>query len=63
MRVEDDVMSIAAGVSCYFEENQMKKFFTKLADTFPGSEVVFGASSALGVRVANKKVIQGGGMD
>lgn len=56
-------MFIAAGVFYYFEENQMKKFFTKLADTFSGNEVVFDASSALGVRVANKRVIQGAGMD
>jgi O-methyltransferase involved in polyketide biosynthesis len=63
VRVEDAVMFIAAGVFYYFEENQMKKFFTKLADTFPESEVVFDASSAMGIRVANKKVIQRGGMD
>jgi O-methyltransferase involved in polyketide biosynthesis len=63
LRVEDAVMFIAAGLFYYFEEYQMKKFFTKRADIFPGSELLFDASSALGVRVANKTVIQGGGMD
>lgn len=63
LRVVDSIMFIAAGVFYYFEENDIKNFFIKLADIFPDSEVVFDACSPLGVRVANKKVIQSGGMD
>jgi O-methyltransferase involved in polyketide biosynthesis len=34
-----------------------------LADTFPGSEIVFDACSPRGLRIANRKVIKAGGMD
>ncbi len=60
---EDNVFFMVAGVFYYFEESQMKTFFKKLADVFPGSEIIFDAASPLGVRVANKKVIADGGMD
>jgi O-methyltransferase involved in polyketide biosynthesis len=41
----------------------MKEFFIKLANLFPESEAIFDAASPLGVRVANKVVIEAGGMD
>ena len=63
LSIVDGIMFVAAGVFYYFEENDIKKFFKNLADTFPNSEVVFDACSPFGVRVANKKVIQDGGMD
>ena len=59
----DHLFFFAAGVLYYFEESQMKGFFKKLADVFPGCEIIFDAASELGVRVANKKVIAEGGMD
>lgn len=60
---EAGVMFVAAGVLYYFEELQVRKLFSALADSFPGSELVFDACSQLGVRVANEKVIKSGGMD
>ena len=56
-------MFVAAGVFYYFEENEIKKFFINLADAFPEGEIIFDASLPLGVKVANKKVIEDGGMD
>jgi O-methyltransferase involved in polyketide biosynthesis len=63
LKVADSVLFVAAGVFYYLEEGQLKPFLIKLADTFPGSEVFFDACSPRGLRVANKKVIQAGGMD
>ncbi len=63
LKIGDGIMFIAAGVFYYFEESDIRKFFIDLAENCPGSEIVFDACSPLGVRVANKKVIEGGGMD
>jgi len=59
----DGVIFIAAGVLYYFEEEQIRAFFKRLADAFPDSELVFDAASPRGVRVANQRVIRDGGMD
>lgn len=61
--VDDSVLLIAAGVFYYFDEAEIKKFFIQLADIFPGSEIIFDAASPFGMKVANKKVIEAGGMD
>jgi O-methyltransferase involved in polyketide biosynthesis len=63
VKAEDGILFIAAGVFYYFEEVQMKSFFCRLADVFLASEIVFDAASPLGVKVANKRVIEAGGMD
>jgi O-methyltransferase involved in polyketide biosynthesis len=63
IKVEDAIMFVAAGILYYFEEHQIRNFFLKLARIFPASEIIFDAASPLGVRVANKKVIEAGGMD
>ncbi len=57
------VFFIASGVFYYFEECQIKALFIRLAEAFPGSEVLFDACSPRGLRMANKKVIKAGGMD
>lgn len=54
---------IAAGVFYYFAENEIKGFLKKLADRFPGGEVLFDAASPMGVKFANKKVIESAGLD
>jgi O-methyltransferase involved in polyketide biosynthesis len=59
----DEVFFVASGVLYYFEEAQVRAFLTRLADEFPGSEAVFDAVSPRGVRMANRRVIQAGGMD
>jgi O-methyltransferase involved in polyketide biosynthesis len=61
--VTENVLFIAAGVFYYFEENQIKAFLIRLADSFPGSEIFFDVSSPYGVKVANKKVIESSGLD
>ncbi|MGA9406888.1 MAG: class I SAM-dependent methyltransferase [Bacteroidota bacterium] len=63
LEIVDGIMFVAAGVFYYFEENEIKKFFINLADAFPEGEIIFDASLPLGVKVANKKVIEDGGMD
>jgi O-methyltransferase involved in polyketide biosynthesis len=63
LAINDNVLFLAAGVFYYFEESQMKEFFSRIASLFPGSEAVFDVASPLGVRVANKVVIKAGGMD
>jgi O-methyltransferase involved in polyketide biosynthesis len=60
---KDNVLFIAAGVFYYFEATQIKHFLIKLADSFPGSEMVFDATSPFGVKMANQKVIKESGLD
>ncbi|MBN1267413.1 MAG: class I SAM-dependent methyltransferase [Anaerolineales bacterium] len=61
--VEENVFFLAAGIFYYFEEDTIKEFVLRLVDRFPGSELLFDASSPIGVRVANKKVIENSGLD
>lgn len=63
VEVVGSVLFVAAGVLYYFSESQVKAIFTRLADKFPGGELVFDACSPRGVTLANKKVIRDGGMD
>ena len=44
---EDGVFMIAGGVLPFFEEAQIKEFFSMLADNFFGGEIVFNAPSKL----------------
>lgn len=53
----------AAGVFCYFKEEDIKGFIIRLMDAYPNSEILFDACSPIGVRVANKKVIESAGLD
>jgi O-methyltransferase involved in polyketide biosynthesis len=61
--IRDNVLFIAAGVFYYFEEEVIKGFFKKLANRFPGSEIIFDVSSPTGVKTANKMVIKNAGLD
>jgi O-methyltransferase involved in polyketide biosynthesis len=63
IQVTDGVLFVAAGVFYYFEESDIKSFFMRLADRFPGCEMVFDVSSPTGVKVANKRVIESAGLD
>jgi O-methyltransferase involved in polyketide biosynthesis len=62
IEVGDNVLFMAAGVFYYFEEPQIKAFIVRLIDRFPGSEIVFDASSPLGVRICNKRVVDRSGL-
>lgn len=61
--VEENVLFFAAGVMYYLEESQVKEIFTKISLSFPNSEFVFDAASPLGVKEANKRVIENSGLD
>lgn len=57
------VMLMIAGVLYYFDEAEVKKLFGDFYRFLPGTEVVFDYASPRGVSLANKQVIDKGGMD
>jgi O-methyltransferase involved in polyketide biosynthesis len=59
----NQVMLLIAGVLYYFDEAGVKHLFSDFHAFIPGAEVVFDYSSRKGVEIANKKVIEKGGMD
>jgi len=61
--IDDNVLFVSAGVFYYFEEEQIKSFFKRIVQMFPGSEIVFDATSPFGIKMANKMVLKKGGMD
>lgn len=63
IEVSEQVLFVSAGVFYYFTAAQIKGFLTRLADKFPGCEVLFDVASPRGVRVANKQVITASGLD
>jgi O-methyltransferase involved in polyketide biosynthesis len=63
IRVTDKVLFIAAGVFYYFDEQEIKDFLLRLADSFPGSQVFFDACSPRGIWAANEMVIRNTGLD
>ena len=63
IQVAENVLFIAAGVFYYFEENEVKGFLVRLADSFPGSEILFDVASPYGIKLANKMVITNSGLD
>ncbi len=60
---KDHVMFMIAGVLYYFDESEIKKVFYNFINKVPGVEVVFDYSSVNGIKIANKKVIDNGGMN
>ena len=63
IEVKGNVLFIAAGVFYYFEEHQIKDFMIRLINKYPGSEMLFDVCSPIGVRIANKKVVESSGLD
>jgi O-methyltransferase involved in polyketide biosynthesis len=63
IRVTDQVLFIVAGVFYYFEESEVRDFLVRLADRFPGCEIMFDASSPYGIKTANRMVIKRSGLD
>jgi O-methyltransferase involved in polyketide biosynthesis len=57
---KDGVLLMAAGVLFYFEEFQVRHFFSLLADNLPGGEIVFDALPKLGVFFSNWSVRKAG---
>jgi O-methyltransferase involved in polyketide biosynthesis len=62
VEIGEAVLFVAAGVLYYFEENELKTLFRRITDRFPGSAFVADVCSPRGVKIANEKVIRGGGM-
>jgi O-methyltransferase involved in polyketide biosynthesis len=58
-----NVLFIAAGVFYFFDEQTVKEFIIRLIDTYPACEILFDVSSPLGVKIANKKVVENSGLD
>ena len=58
-----DVLLLMAGVIYYFDEKDVQKLFSQFAQEFGQVEAVFDYSSKRGVKIANKKVIESGGMN
>jgi len=56
------LMFVAAGVFYYYEAHDVREFFVRLADRFPGCAVVFDAASPRGVEAANRLVLRAGGL-
>ncbi|MGZ4932533.1 MAG: class I SAM-dependent methyltransferase, partial [Halobacteriota archaeon] len=48
VNAEGGVFMIAGGLFRYFEETQVRQFFSMLADNFPGGEIIFNASANMG---------------
>jgi O-methyltransferase involved in polyketide biosynthesis len=63
LEVKENVLFIAAGVFYYFKEQEIKETLIRLADRFPGCEILFDVCSPVGMRVANKKVVESSGLD
>ena len=63
IEVESNVIFLSAGVFYFFTEDQIKPFMLQLLDRFPGSELIFDVASEVGVKLANKKVIESSGLD
>jgi O-methyltransferase involved in polyketide biosynthesis len=61
--VRSNVLFVASGVFYYFEEEKLKKLFIGMAKRFPEGRMIFDAASPSGVKILNKSVIEGGGMD
>ncbi len=57
------MLFMAAGVFCYFEPNEVRTLFRKLADSYPSSHVLFDAMSRFTVWFSNREIIKKSGID
>jgi O-methyltransferase involved in polyketide biosynthesis len=57
------LMLLIAGVIYYFNEPEVKRLFNDFHTFIPGTEIIFDYSSNRGTKMANKKVIDKGGID
>ena len=61
LEVKEQVFFFAAGVLFYFEEQEVREFLLRLADMFPGSELLMDVCSLFGIKMANRMVINAAG--
>lgn len=62
VKVQDGLLFLAGGVLMYFEEEQIKAFFIKVADYFKECDFFFDSLSPMGMKIAKKQVLKKGGM-
>lgn len=55
-----NVMFVLKGVLVYFQEEEVKNFLIKIADTFPEVELFFDVTSPKGVTIANDVILKSG---
>jgi O-methyltransferase involved in polyketide biosynthesis len=60
---KENIFLMMAGVIYYFEELEVSDLFQSISDGFKKCDIAFDYSSPRGVKIANKKVIERGGMD
>ena len=60
---KENVLLLMAGVIYYLREEEIKELFREFINQFRSVEMIFDYCSEKGVRIANKKVIEQGGMD
>lgn len=60
---KENVLFLMAGLIYYFKEEEIKELFKVFINQFKSTEILFDYSSETGVKIANKKVIEQGGMD
>ena len=60
---KENVLVMMAGVIYYFDESDVKKLLDTFKQEFNKSTVIFDYSSTRGIKIANKAVIEDGGMD
>ncbi|MDR1537572.1 MAG: class I SAM-dependent methyltransferase [Clostridiales bacterium] len=57
---EKGIMFLAAGLFYYFHFSEIKDLVAKLAERFPGGELVFDSGSKTGVAISNRMVVKTG---
>ena len=62
MKNRTSVLVLLAGVIYYFSEGEVKNLFREFEAQFGSCDVLFDYSSPRGTKIANKKVIEKGGM-
>jgi O-methyltransferase involved in polyketide biosynthesis len=50
---DNGIFILAKGILWFFEEAEIKRFFSSLADALPGADLIFEASSTLGALIVN----------
>lgn len=53
---QDGILFLVGGVLMYFDEEQVRGFFTRITRRFPGAEVVFDTIAPAGIRLASRMV-------
>lgn len=60
---KENVLIMIAGVIYYFEESEVKLLFDSFRKHFAHTQIIFDYESVKGMEIANKVVIENGGMD